>query len=111
MFVCLPFSSATLVQLRRGLNDQLRPDTDNQRVNYFLIFVVDYVVPFRNSGRVLFKDMLKNWRGTRSLKEAAAVLEIDYPSYRKYETGKRTPVKLAQIEIERRMNANPDGKR
>jgi hypothetical protein len=57
---------------------------------------------------VLFKDALKLWRGSRSLKEAAAVLDIDYPSYRKWETGKRTPVKLSQLEIERRMTANPD---
>lgn len=50
-----------------------------------------------------FKDRLKAWRGALSLKEAAAALDIDYPTYRKYETGKRTPCKLALAEIERRM--------
>lgn len=54
---------------------------------------------------MLFKEKLKQWRGKRSLKEAAAVLGIDYPSYRKYETGKRTPCKMAKPEIERRMGA------
>ena len=52
---------------------------------------------------VLLKDRLKLWRGKLSLKEAAAKLDIDYPSYRKYETGKRTPCKLALREIERRI--------
>lgn len=52
---------------------------------------------------LLLKDRLKEWRGRYSLKEAAAVLDIDYPTYRKYETGKRTPSKLALAEIERRL--------
>ena len=56
---------------------------------------------------MVFKDLLKAWRGGMSLKEAAAVLDIDYPSYRKYETGKRTPCKLARAEIARRMEENP----
>ena len=43
----------------------------------------------------LLKDRLKEWRGDRSLKEAAAVLKLDYPTYRKYETGKRSPCKMA----------------
>jgi hypothetical protein len=58
-----------------------------------------------------FKTKLKKWRGQRSLKEAAAAIDVDYPSYRKYETGKRTPCKLALAEIERRMNDHPDAKR
>lgn len=52
-----------------------------------------------------FKEKLKAWRGRLSLKEAAAKLDIDYPSYRKYESGHRTPCKLARAEIERRMLA------
>lgn len=56
---------------------------------------------------VLFKDRLKQWRKNRSLKEAAADLGVDYPSYRKYETGKRTPCKLALAELDRRMIEKP----
>ena len=43
----------------------------------------------------LLKDRLKKWRGYRSQKEAAAALKMCYPTYRKYETGHRTPCKLA----------------
>jgi len=50
-----------------------------------------------------FAKALKEWRGKRSLKEAAADLNIDYPSVRKYACGKRTPCKLARAELERRM--------
>jgi len=52
----------------------------------------------------LLKDKIRAWRGKLSLKEAAAVLDIDYPSMRKYAAGKRTPCKLALIELERRMD-------
>lgn len=65
-----------------------------------------------------FKDVLKEWRLKMSLKEkmslkqAADVLGVDYPSYRKYETGKRTPCKLAKAQLERMMSnaetVNPD---
>lgn len=48
-------------------------------------------------------EKIKNWRGKRNLKEAAAELGIDYPSFRKYAAGKRTPGKLALMEIGRRM--------
>ena len=51
----------------------------------------------------LLKDRIRKWQGKRSLKECAAILDIDYPSMRKYATGKRTPCKLALIELERRM--------
>jgi transcriptional regulator with XRE-family HTH domain len=48
----------------------------------------------------LLKYRLKKWRGSRSLKEAAAALGVDYPTYRKYETGKRNPCKLAAQQID-----------
>lgn len=56
----------------------------------------------------LLKDRIKKWQGKRSLKECAAVLDIDYPSMRKYATGKRTPRKLALAELERRMAQTGD---
>jgi hypothetical protein len=55
----------------------------------------------------LLKDKLKKWRGSRSLKEAAADLDVDYPTYRKYETGKRNPCKLARAELDRRLARAP----
>jgi hypothetical protein len=48
----------------------------------------------------LFKDRLKKWRGKRSLKEAAAVLKLEYGLYRKYETGKRSPCRLATLYLD-----------
>jgi hypothetical protein len=56
----------------------------------------------------IFKDKLRRWRGKRYQKEAADLLGIPFPSYRKYEYGKRTPNKLAMAELERRMLANGD---
>lgn len=52
----------------------------------------------------LLADRLKRWRGPLRQKEAAAKLDIPLPTYRKYENGKRTPAKLALVELERRMN-------
>jgi len=51
-----------------------------------------------------FKDVLKAWRGTLRQKEAAAKLDVPLSTFRKWENGKQTPVKLARIELERRMN-------
>lgn len=51
----------------------------------------------------LLADKLKLWRGKRYRKEAAAILRIPLPTYRKYEEGKRTPNKLAMAELERRL--------
>lgn len=68
--------------------------------------MLDLFVPIGNIATVsgtLLKDRLKKWRGSRSLKEAAAALGIDYPTYRKYETGKRNPCKLAAAELDRRL--------
>src|SRR5215813_3192643 len=53
---------------------------------------------------LLLAEKLKAWRGRLSLKEAAAKLDIDYPTYRKYESGKRTPCKLALAELQRRLD-------
>jgi len=53
----------------------------------------------------LLKDQLREWRGKRRQKEAAADLDIPLPTYRKYEYGKRTPNKLALAELTRRMEA------
>lgn len=54
----------------------------------------------------LLKDRLKKWRGKLRKKEAAAILDIPFPTYRSYEYGKRTPNKLAMAELERRMENN-----
>lgn len=56
---------------------------------------------------MLLKDRLRKWRGKRYQKEAAAALDLPVPTYRKYETGKRTPNKLAMAELNRRLEANP----
>lgn len=55
----------------------------------------------------LFSRKLREWRGRRYQKEAAVILDIPLPTYRKYERGKRTPNKLAMAELERRINAHP----
>jgi len=71
-------------------------------------FCLAFVCGVSEQCAVLFKDRLKLWRGKKlSLKEAAALLDVDYPTYRKYETGKRTPCKLALAEIERRLVERP----
>lgn len=59
----------------------------------------------------LFAKRLKQWRGGLRQKEAAAILDIPLPTYRKYEAGKRTPGKLALIVLEQRLNqhANHSG--
>lgn len=57
-------------------------------------------MPYGHTHLLQFKDKLKTWRGKLSLKEAAAVLEMDYSTYRKYECGKRTPCKLALRKLE-----------
>lgn len=54
---------------------------------------------------MLLAKRINEWRGNLSLKEAAAVLDIDYSTLRKYASGKRTPGKLARCEIERRMDS------
>jgi transcriptional regulator with XRE-family HTH domain len=57
---------------------------------------------------VLLSDRLKRWRLGKKLliKEAATTLDIPNGTYRKYESGKRTPNKLARLEIERRLCSN-----
>lgn len=50
-----------------------------------------------------FKDEIRKWRGKLYQKEAADKLDIPLATYRKYEIGKRTPQKLAMIELKRRM--------
>lgn len=50
-----------------------------------------------------FTEELRTWRGKLRQKEAADLLKIPLPSYRKYENGKRTPNKLAMAELRRRM--------
>ena len=51
----------------------------------------------------LLAKRLRVWRGKRRQKEAAAVLDLPLATYRKYEYGKRTPSKLALVELERRL--------
>lgn len=53
------------------------------------------------------KNDLRAWRGNRNAKTAASDLDVPLPSYRKYLTGKRTPNKLAEAELRRRMLLNP----
>lgn len=55
----------------------------------------------------LLAKRLKAWRGGLRQKEAAALLDIPLPTYRKYEAGKRHPNKLALPELDRRMQAKP----
>ena len=77
---------------------------NNAVLRFLRIFVLRYFVPYGNMDQmaeVLLKDRLKQWRGKRSLKEAAAALGVDYPTYRKYETGKRNPCKLAAQQLDR----------
>ena len=52
---------------------------------------------------MLLPEKLKLWRGKTPWKAAAAILDIPFGTYRKYESGKRTPNKLALAELERRM--------
>lgn len=52
---------------------------------------------------MLLKDKLRIWRGKLYQKEAAEILGIPLATYRKYESGKRTPNKLALAELERRI--------
>lgn len=54
----------------------------------------------------LLADRLRQWRGKRYIKEAAAILGLPMGTYRKYEEGKRTPNKLALAELERRITEN-----
>jgi len=62
-----------------------------------------------NGKPVRLAKRLKIWRGKLYQKEAAAILDLPIPTYRKYENGKRTPNKLALAELERRMlmHTNP----
>lgn len=52
---------------------------------------------------MLLKNQLREWRGSLRQKEAADILDLPLPTYRKYEYGKRTPNKLAMAELQRRM--------
>jgi DNA-binding transcriptional regulator YiaG len=52
---------------------------------------------------VLLKDLLREWRGKLRQKEAADKLEVPYATYRKWETGKRTPTKFTELELRRRL--------
>lgn len=56
--------------------------------------------------KTAFKDRLKEWRGKLYQKEAAEILSVSTATIRKWESGKRTPGKLALAEIERRMEAH-----
>jgi DNA-binding transcriptional regulator YiaG len=51
----------------------------------------------------LFSERLKKWRGKLYQKEAAAKLDVPLPTFRKWESGKRTPGKLTLAEVIRRM--------
>lgn len=53
-----------------------------------------------------FVETIRKWKGDLSLKEAAALLGVDYPSFRKYACGKRTPGKLARQMLEIKMKQN-----
>ncbi len=53
---------------------------------------------------MLLSKRINAWRGKLSLKEAAAKLDIDYATFRKYASGKRTPCKLALAELDRRLS-------
>ena len=57
---------------------------------------------------MLFKEAIKQWRGARYQKEAAADLDIPVSTYRKYENGKRTPSSVAMAELLRRMEEHQE---
>lgn len=54
----------------------------------------------------LLAKRLLAWRLRKKLyrKEAAAILDIPVGTYRCYEEGKRTPIKLSLVELERRLS-------
>jgi len=58
---------------------------------------------------MLLAERIRVWKGKLSLKEAASKLDIDYPTLRKYASGKRNPCKLAAAELERRMSQHQNG--
>lgn len=51
-----------------------------------------------------FAKVLDRWRGKRKPREAATTLGLDYPTFRKYASGKRTPPKSALAGLQKRMN-------
>lgn len=50
-------------------------------------------------------DDLRKWRGKNPRKAAAYDLGIPISTFRKYESGDRTPTSLSLAELKRRMNA------
>jgi len=57
---------------------------------------------------LLFKNLLRNWRGKRYQKEAAILLGVPVQTLRKWEYGKRTPTKITQEALKARMNDSPN---
>lgn len=53
-----------------------------------------------------FKDRLKKWRGKKYQKEAADLLGVPLPTYRKWECGKRTPNKFVRSVIDSKITPN-----
>jgi len=86
---------------RKGFSDQCdsHPTIKSKFLDLQLFHVIHWVMS------KTFAKELKTWRGSRIAKEAASDLDIPLPTYRKYEYGKRTPGKLAMIELKRRMES------
>lgn len=52
-----------------------------------------------------FSREVSAWRKSKGIlqKEAAGIFDVTLSAYQKWETGENTPVKLAMIEVRRRM--------
>lgn len=57
---------------------------------------------------MLLKKELAQWQGNRNAKTAAFDLDLPIPTFRKYLNGKRTPNKLAMVELKRRMDLSKE---
>jgi DNA-binding transcriptional regulator YiaG len=56
---------------------------------------------------IIFSKQIELWRKAKGLrqKEAAAVLDVPFGTFRSWERGKRTPHKFTMPEIQRKMEA------
>ena len=81
----------------------LRPDEAVAHKAEISYLHLCYFVPLVSNMTEPLKARLRRWRGKMYRKEAAAKLGVGIPTYRAWETGRRTPTKIAEAEIERRM--------
>ena len=72
------------------------------------MFQTGTLTPMSDKHVPTFANQILVWRGKKSVKEAAAILDLDYPTMRKYACGKRTPAKLVVEAILTRMEKRRD---